>query len=424
MKKRLAAAILAAFSMTANSTVLAGPGTSGGLTLLEAPGARASALGEAYSAVMDDVAAFAYNPSALKSLKSGQASFMYQKGLVDDTFSQVMIGSPWRRMGVGLSIGHYDGGDFELSDGNAQRSVSAQKDLVVSLGAARTVGPVSVGLTAKYLSSQLVETERATAYAADIGLSFSVSPRLNLGGAFQNFGTKLKFVSEGDPLPRIMRLGASYSLLPKYGTMLLFDMEHLFNESETHPALGIETRVGPLALRAGYRQSADLGEFSVGTGFSWNRSNVDYSFGLTNGAQSLDSQHRVAYSFRFGGPGGGNQLFVRKKGRENKSAPQTAQLNAVGSKQAAVHPPMSYSAVSSAKRTPPSFAARPPVVAARTSSVTKKKLYVVKPGDNLAQIARNVYGDHRMWRTIYMANRHLISSPTELEVGQRIALPQ
>ena len=422
MKKRLGMAFVVFLSLLASRSILAGgPGTSGGLTLLEAPGARAASLGEAYSAVTDDVAAFAYNPSMLRSLKSGQASFLYQKGMIDDSYSQLMIGSPWRRMGVGLSIGRYDGGNFHLSDGVTERDVKAEQDLVVSLGAAKTVGPVSVGLTAKYLSSTLVESARATAYAADFGLNFTVNPRFNLGGALQNLGTSLKFQSTGDPLPRIMRLGASYTLLPRTGTLLLFDVEHLFNENENRPALGLETRVGPLALRAGYRHSRDTGEFSVGTGFSWSRSALDYSFGLTDGAQTLNSQHRITYSFRFGGPGGGNQLFVRKP--HSDLGQQTAQLDNSGSgaNRRNLHPPMALA--SAAPFGPPAAIAHPPMGASTSMATPRHRIYVVKPGDNLASIARQVYGDHRMWRTIYMANRHLLSSPTSIEPGQKIALP-
>lgn len=419
MKTRLGTAFVVFLSLLSSRPLLAGgPGTSGGLTLLEAPGARPAALGEAYSAVTDDIAAFAYNPSMLRSLKSGQASFLYQKGLVDDSYSQLMIGSPWRRMGVGLSVGRYDGGNFHLSDGVTERDVKAEQDLVVALGAAKTMGPLSVGLTAKYLSSTLVEQAKATAYAADFGLSFTVNPRFNIGGALQNLGTSLKFQDTGDPLPRIMRLGASYTLLPRTGTLLLFDVEHLFNENENRPALGLETRVGPLALRAGYRHSRDTGEFSVGTGFSWSRSALDYSFGLTSGAQTLNSEHRITYSFRFGGPGGGNQLFVRKPTRPNE--PGQLDYSSAANRRN-MHPPMALAAPASYGQR---YASSHVASAASTSmSAPRHRIYVVKPGDNLASIAREIYGDHRMWRTIYMANRHLLSSPTDIEPGQKIALP-
>src|SRR5687767_14400001 len=67
-------------------------GTSGGLTLLSATTARASGLGAALSASVDDISGFGYNPASLSTLKTGQASFLYQQGMVDDSFGHFMIG--------------------------------------------------------------------------------------------------------------------------------------------------------------------------------------------------------------------------------------------------------------------------------------------------------------------------------------------
>ena len=93
MKRSVCLTFLLLFgSVVPASVALAkGAGSSGGLTLMQAPGARASSLGEAYVSSLDDIAGFAYNPSSLKSLSSGQASFLYQQGLADDAFSQLII---------------------------------------------------------------------------------------------------------------------------------------------------------------------------------------------------------------------------------------------------------------------------------------------------------------------------------------------
>src|SRR5687767_928652 len=88
-------AILLASLIALTGTLHAkGTGTSGGLTLIESPSARASSMGEAFSAMTNDISAFGYNPASLQSLEHGQASFMYQQGLVEDAFGQFMIGGP------------------------------------------------------------------------------------------------------------------------------------------------------------------------------------------------------------------------------------------------------------------------------------------------------------------------------------------
>src|SRR5262245_48357018 len=134
--KTLRAVILAVFLLqTAFVSPLfaGGNGTVAGLTLLESPSARASGLGESLVAGSDDISALAYNPASLATMKGGQASFLYQKGLIDDSYGHFLLGSGGSRGGFGLSLGFYDGGDFEMSNGAETRNVSAQRDLVLAL---------------------------------------------------------------------------------------------------------------------------------------------------------------------------------------------------------------------------------------------------------------------------------------------------
>src|SRR5512147_1933452 len=95
---------------------------SSGLSLIETAGARPAALGEAYTASANDIAGFHYNPASLRSLESGQASFSYQQGLIEDSFGRLMLGVPSKNYGLGLSIGYYDGGDFEITNGSESQS--------------------------------------------------------------------------------------------------------------------------------------------------------------------------------------------------------------------------------------------------------------------------------------------------------------
>lgn len=298
MKRALKAAILSlSLSSIPINLFAKGVGSSGGL-ILEPASARASALGDSFTSATNDINALGYNPSALNTLTSGQASFLYEKGLVDDTFSQFVIGSPLKRGGLGLQIGHYNGGDLELSDGAGVRSVRAQSDLALTLALAHEIRGVSVGVAGKYLSSELAETARAQAFALDLGMSVPVGSRFRLGGAVQNIGTELKYQNDGDPLPRSARGGLSYLVVPQgYVTTLLVDVNYLMNERLLEPSLGLETVVGPLALRAGYKRGVQ-NNVSLGTGFAFGRSSLDYAFAL--GSRELDTEHRLSFSMKFG----------------------------------------------------------------------------------------------------------------------------
>jgi hypothetical protein len=276
------------------AVAVASPRTEAGLTLRQPYGARAAALNETVATLENDIAAFGYNPASLASLKNGHMSFSFQQGLADDSFSHVLLGLPTEKGGFGLVVGHYDGGQIALID----RTVTAQKDLLIGIGFARTWGRVSIGTTAKYLSSTLGETYTANAYAADAGISSNLTARMRLSMSIQNYGTQLKYQDTGDDLPRTMRVSASYTIAAKMPTMIMFDAPYSANQKQVKPAIGLEAHVGPLALRGGYKVDGNNKNISLGTGFMMGGTSLDYAFGLINENNSL---HRVSFSFRFGG---------------------------------------------------------------------------------------------------------------------------
>lgn len=50
--------------------------------------------------------------------------------------------------------------------------------------------------------------------------------------------------------------------------------------------------------------------------------------------------------------------------------------------------------------------------------------YIVQAGESLWTIARKVYGDGRLWRLIYNANRDIIVNPGRIRIGQKITIPE
>lgn len=288
--------LLAGAALLASGALMAGgAGTSGGLTLLEAAGARAAAQGEAFSAAADDVTASAYNPAAVGTLTGRQVSFSYQRGIADDASGRVFYGR--ENLGVGLS--YYSAGNVDVLDGAAARTINAQTDLVASVAAAITRGQATYGAAFKFVSSELAEADKASAFAIDLGVRRSFHRRFRTAAALQNFGTELKFVDEGDPLPRLLRFGGEFDAI-EGRTSVTFRLEapYYFNESELRPALGAEARVGALAFRAGYRTGSDIEGLSLGTGFTAGGLMIDYSFGLVD---DLDSRQRLTLGFKFGG---------------------------------------------------------------------------------------------------------------------------
>jgi len=49
--------------------------------------------------------------------------------------------------------------------------------------------------------------------------------------------------------------------------------------------------------------------------------------------------------------------------------------------------------------------------------------YVVVSGDSLSKIAEREYGDANKWRTIYEANKDIITDPDLIYPGQALTIP-
>lgn len=50
--------------------------------------------------------------------------------------------------------------------------------------------------------------------------------------------------------------------------------------------------------------------------------------------------------------------------------------------------------------------------------------YVVQPGDTLSQIARDIYGDFRLWTLIFEANQDQLTNPNLIRVGMELQIPE
>ena len=53
----------------------------------------------------------------------------------------------------------------------------------------------------------------------------------------------------------------------------------------------------------------------------------------------------------------------------------------------------------------------------------KAQTYVVKSGDSLSKIAKEIYGDAKRWPEIFEANRDKIKDPNLIHPGQELRIP-
>jgi hypothetical protein len=281
-----------------------GIGTSAVATLTQPVSAKVAAMGEAYTAIPGDVAGMHYNPASIAFLKNTAVSMMYERGMAEDTNGSLLFGTHLRSFSIAASALYYTTGKIELydSEGTAINKIG-QQDMIVTLGAAKQINRIGIGLNVKGISSQIFG-EKTTAFAADLGAQYRITKPLTLGIAAQNMGTAIKYIDESESLPQIVRVGAAQTFGSNGSRLTVaVDMPHYIKESDTFGQLGLDyTWHSLISLRAGYKQSItdssrkDEQKISAGVGFQLGNYGVDYAMGF---AENLDAPQHISLYVKF-----------------------------------------------------------------------------------------------------------------------------
>lgn len=320
--------------------------------ILQIPiGARAVGMGSAFTAVADDITALQYNPAGLSLLQANEANFQYNKGLVDQNIEYMAFGGPLPFRGItgsgystlAGSVLFGQNGTIQVNTTNADgslagsQSLSAGSDLVATLGYAERVWDQSfespqhslhiehfVGISGKVIHSSLVQQYSATAYAADMGyLARSPEQGWSIGASLLNLGTKMTFISEGDPLPLTFQTGGAYKFrkLPIQGQELTVatDLDYSVYDRLWRVNTGVEYLLLPMfRARIGYQFNQDLAGLTAGFGVEFEGFTIDYAWVMNS---DINDTHRVGITYRFGAVSRRERAQQRRPAIETFPAP-------------------------------------------------------------------------------------------------------
>jgi hypothetical protein len=241
-------------------------------------------MGEAFAGVANDATAIYWNPAGLGGIERGSLSVMHAAWLDDISYEWAAYAQPLGGFGVlGVGVQYLSYGTLTKLDSTGLEGDSFNPaDMAASLAYAKKIGSFGVGINLKYISSKIVDT--ATAYAADIGIQQKLGDKLTLGLAAQNMGSKMKFISEEDPLPMNIKFGGAYSIKKNWIAALDANSS---NDNDITYGAGTEYVWAlddsmAVAGRLGYNTTAeDTGGFngvSAGLGFTYKSYTIDYAY--------------------------------------------------------------------------------------------------------------------------------------------------
>jgi len=173
--------------------------------------------------------------------------------------------------------------------GNLQARAAGTFDVqfvVAGVGMARSIGPLQIGVAAKYLSERIF-TVSATGYAFDAGVQLRVVDGVQFGAVLQNMGSMEKLADRPTELPRAVRVGASVEpfrvLAFDDGSTLIdarltAEMSRNIIDDRSNFHFGASANVmETVRLSVGYLSNDALRDFSAGVGISAGALRIDYA---------------------------------------------------------------------------------------------------------------------------------------------------
>jgi len=306
------------------------------------PGARANAMGRAYSAVADDAYAMWWNPGATAFNKKTQLAvthipWMAGSGLEDMFYEYVGWNQSFYGIGnINAHIVWMDAGtQMQTTGNNIEQGEFHSFDVAGAVGYSYELVPEKIGLGGNfkllysYLAPGTGLTEKngaAFSFAFDAGAMFKdvLIKNLDASVVLQHVGPDITFVDveQADPSPMTFRAGAAYTVMDDPMSKLLVTAEAskiLANEDplykriftgwkyfdETIYGAGAEyTYLQLISLRGGYY--ADVaGEvtgpsFGVGVQYRFdNRYKLSADFAMVPGGGSVDYNRIFSLGFEF-----------------------------------------------------------------------------------------------------------------------------
>lgn len=164
--------------------------------------ARATAMGEAFVAVLGDASATYWNPAGLAWLKYPNLVFTNTEWIAGIKHNYFALTMPTGKFGVlGLSIINLRSGNMEVrtvEEPEGTGELFSLSDVSVALSYGRQfTDRFSMGIQGKYIYEKLWSMQSST-FAFDIGLLYKTQfRRLKIGMNFKNFGGKMRLTGEG-----------------------------------------------------------------------------------------------------------------------------------------------------------------------------------------------------------------------------------
>ncbi len=297
--------------------IFAKTGTAGLQFLKIGVGARALGMGEAYTAVTDDISSIYWNPAGLALKEQDQVMFSHTAWVAGINYEFVAFSkvTSLGTFGVSTALLHMDYMDVTEEEifGPTGEEFTCYDFMAGITYANEFTDKFSFGTNIKFVREKLDEFA-VNGIAVDIGSLYNTGwKNLTIGMAIKNFGPDLEYEvdddgdgllnedpfdlldNDGDGLidedrdefpfkiPMGFSLGVAMDIYARDNQLLLasIQLDNCVDRQETYN-VGMEYKIGTFKIRSGYQLNYD--ELSYSAGFGWTIPtsiaviDIDYSY--------------------------------------------------------------------------------------------------------------------------------------------------
>jgi len=290
-----------------------GIGYTGAPFLRISSAARQVAMGEAFTAMADEINLMRYNIGGLGQLNTEMLAANFHNWFDDTQQGSFALALPYKYGIVGIDFTYFNEGKIDEVDEQFRQTGATvnSDDILLNIGYGSRLKIwdyiFSVGSSIKFLRQSLAG-QHSTAIGIDLGTQFHYKTIL-FGATIQNIGlSKVKFRDMSAPLPTTFRLGTATSLGKKEALQITMagDVSWTLRENLRYYLGGELTISELLFLRTGY-QFHDVAATPLSAGFGlkipmeWlagSQTRLDYAYSPMDVFET--DIHRFSLLFVFG----------------------------------------------------------------------------------------------------------------------------
>ena len=273
------------FILISSITVFAQTAGNTGLSFLKYGfGARNISMGDAGTALSNDLTGLFYNPAKLALTDRSEVLFMHNEWIQD--VSSEVIGAKTIIWGLpfalGFNVTSVDGIEFREIPGEPVTTFDANYFFVSLSTGFFVTEEISFGASIKYLYEGLINDE-ASGFGFDLGLNYLLPYKgLTASAVIKNIGSMNALRSESTKLPTELRVGTAYTFAlddAKFDFTGGVEFQKYLDTEDNHFNFGGEVLYNKLiAARAGYQSGYESRGLTAGIGLMWGNLKFDYAF--------------------------------------------------------------------------------------------------------------------------------------------------